>query len=166
MADIEAAARRIEGVAVRTPLVDRARTLQEARQEGLPEAGVLPAQSASLKIRGAYNKLSQVKEDSVVAISSGNHGMAVAFSSRAFGKKCTVFLPENPVQEKADAIEEYGATIVKFGKFHNEREEKARELVNETGAALIHPFNDPDIIGAREPADWRLLNSCPMPTRS
>ena len=42
------------------------------------------------------------------------------------GKKCTVFLPENPVQEKADAIEEYGATIVKYGKFHNEREEKAR----------------------------------------
>ena len=145
MADIEAAATRIEGVAVRTPLVDSpALSKRLGRKVYLKLECFQPIRV--FKIRGAYNKLSQVKEDSVVAISSGNHGIAVAFSSRAFGKKCTVFLPENPVQEKADAIEEYGATIVKYGKFHNEREEKARQLVKETGAALIHPFNDPDII--------------------
>jgi threonine dehydratase len=90
-----------------------------------------------------------VKEDSVIAVSSGNHGMAVAFSARAFGKKCTVILPENPVQEKADAIAEYGAQVLKFGKYHNEREEKARQMVEETGAAFIHPFNDPAIIAGQ-----------------
>ena len=83
----------------------------------------------------------------MIAVSSGNHGMAVAFSARAFGKKCTSCdLPENPVQEKADAIAEYGAQVLKFGKYHNEREEKARQMVQETGVAFIHPFNDPAII--------------------
>jgi len=148
IADIEAAARRIEGVAVRTPLVDSpALSKRLGRQVYLKLECFQPIRV--FKIRGAYNKLSQLKEESVVAVSSGNHGMAVAFSARAFGKKCTVFLPENPVKEKADAIVEYGAEIVKFGKYHNEREEKARQLANETGAALVHPFNDPDIIAGQ-----------------
>jgi threonine dehydratase len=93
--------------------------------------------------------MAQTKESSVVAVSSGNHGIATAFSARAFGKKCTVILPENPVQEKADAIAEYGAQILKFGKYHNEREAKANEIIKETGAALIHPFNDPAIIAGQ-----------------
>jgi threonine dehydratase len=148
LADIEAARKRIEGVAVRTPLVDSpALSRRLGREVYLKLECFQPIRV--FKIRGAYNKLSQVKEDSVVAVSSGNHGMAVAFSARAFGKKCTVFLPESPVKEKADAIEEYGAKIVKFGKYHDEREEKARELVKEIGAALIHPFNDPAIIAGQ-----------------
>lgn len=160
VADIEAAATRIEGVAVRTPLVDSpALSKRLGRKVYLKLECFQPIRV--FKIRGAYNKLSQVKEDSVVAISSGNHGIAVAFSSRAFGKKCTVFLPENPVQEKADAIEEYGATIVKYGKFHNEREEKARQLVKETGAALIHPFNDPDIIAGQGTCGLEIAEQLP-----
>ncbi len=148
IAEIEAASRRIEGVAVRTPLVDSpALSRRLGRQVYLKLECFQPIRV--FKIRGAYNKLSQVKEDSVVAVSSGNHGMAVAFSARAFGKKCTVFLPENPVKEKADAIAEYGAEVVKFGKFHNEREAKAREKAEQTGAALIHPFNDPDVIAGQ-----------------
>ena len=148
IADIEAAARRIEGVAVRTPLVDSpALSKRLGRQVYLKLECFQPIRV--FKIRGAYNKLSQLKEDKVVAVSSGNHGMAVAFSARAFGKKCTVFLPENPVKEKADAIAEYGAAIVKFGKYHDEREEKARQFATETGAVLVHPFNDPDIIAGQ-----------------
>lgn len=148
LADIEAARKRIEGVAVRTPLVDSP-TLSKrfGREVYLKLECFQPIRV--FKIRGAYNKLSQVKEDSVIAVSSGNHGMAVAFSARAFGKKCTVILPENPVQEKADAIAEYGAQVLKFGKYHNEREEKARQMVEETGAAFIHPFNDPAIIAGQ-----------------
>jgi threonine dehydratase len=53
------------------------------------------------------------------------------------------------VKEKADAIAEYGAEIVKYGKYHNEREERARQMVTETGAALVHPFNDPAIIAGQ-----------------
>ena len=101
------------------------------------------------KIRGAYNKLSQMKESSVVAVSSGNHGIATAFSARVFGKKCTVILPENPVQEKAEAITEYGAQILKSGKYEDERVVKANQITKETGAALVHPFNDPAIIAGQ-----------------
>ncbi|MGA2199166.1 MAG: threonine/serine dehydratase [Nitrososphaerales archaeon] len=148
IADIEAARKRIEGVAVRTPLVDSpALSRRLGREVYLKLECFQPIRV--FKIRGAYNKLSQVKEDSVVAVSSGNHGIAVAYSARAFGKKCTVFLPENPVKEKADAIAEYGAEIVKYGKYHNEREERARQMVTETGAALVHPFNDPAIIAGQ-----------------
>ena len=98
----------IEDVAVRTPLVDSpALSKRFGKEVYLKLECFQPIRV--FKIRGAYNKVSQTKEKSIVAVSSGNHGMATAFSARAFGKKCTVILPENPVQEKADAIAEYGA---------------------------------------------------------
>ena len=148
LADIETAQSRIEGVACRTPLVDSpslSKTL--GREVHLKLECFQPIRV--FKIRGAYNKISQLREKSVVAISSGNHGIAVAFASRAFGKKCTVILPENPVKEKADAIAEYGAEVLKFGKYHPEREAKAQQLVKQTGAALVHPFNDPMVIAGQ-----------------
>jgi threonine dehydratase len=145
LADIEAAQRRIEGIASRTPLVDSpGLSKMLGREVYLKLECFQPIRV--FKIRGAYNKVSQVKEKSVIAVSSGNHGMAVAYSARAFSKKCTVILPENPVQEKADAIAEYGAEVLKFGKYHNEREAKAQQIVRETGAAFVHPFDDPAII--------------------
>jgi threonine dehydratase len=148
LAEIEAAQGRIAGVAVRTPLVDSpALSKRFGKEVYLKLECFQPIRV--FKIRGAYNKLAQTKESSVVAVSSGNHGIATAFSARAFGKKCTVILPENPVQEKADAIAEYGAEIIKFGKYHNQREEKANQIVKETGAALVHPFNDPAIIAGQ-----------------
>jgi threonine dehydratase len=143
--DIEDAQVRISGVASRTPLVDSpSLSKMFGREVYLKLECFQPIRV--FKIRGAYNKMAQTKESSVVAVSSGNHGIATAFCARAFGKKCTVILPETPVQEKADAIAEYGAEIIKYGKYHNQREEKANEIVKETGAALIHPFNDPKII--------------------
>lgn len=136
---------RIAGVASRTPLVDSpALSKAYGREIFLKLECFQPIRV--FKIRGAYNKVSQVKEKNVVAISSGNHGVAVAYACRAFGKKCTVILPENPVKEKADAIAEYGAEVLKFGKTQSERDAKAAQLVRETGAALVHPFNDPQII--------------------
>lgn len=145
LAEIEAAQQRISGVSVRTPLVDSpALSKRFGREVYLKLECFQPIRV--FKLRGAYNKMAQTKEGSVVAVSSGNHGIATAFCARAFGKKCTVILPENPVQEKADAIAEYGAQILKFGKYHNEREAKAIEIAKETGAALVHPFNDPMII--------------------
>ena len=145
LADIEMAQIRIAGVASRTPLVDSpALSKAYGREIFLKLECFQPIRV--FKIRGAYNKVSQVKEKNVVAISSGNHGVAVAYACRAFGKKCTVILPENPVKEKADAIAEYGAEVLKFGKTQSERDAKAAQLVRETGAALVHPFNDPQII--------------------
>jgi len=101
------------------------------------------------KIRGAYNKISLLRQPSVVAASSGNHGIAVAYSSRLLSKKCIVVVPENAVSEKVETIAEYGAEVVKAGRYSSEREAAARKIAEDSGAAFIHPFNDPDVIAGQ-----------------
>ena len=101
------------------------------------------------KIRGAYNKISQIPAKKIVAASSGNHGIAVAYSSRILGKQSTIVVPETAVKEKLDVIKENGAEVVKFGKYHADREAKAREIASQTGATFVAPFNDPDVIAGQ-----------------
>src|SRR5438034_11768058 len=101
------------------------------------------------KIRGAYNKIPQLAGKKIVAASSGNHGIAVAYSSSMLGKQCSVVVPEAAVREKLDVIQEYGADVVKFGRYHPDREAKARELAGQTGATFVPPFNDPDFIAGQ-----------------
>jgi threonine dehydratase len=143
--EIVEAQRRIAGIATRTPLVESpALSKRFGREVYLKLECFQPIRV--FKIRGAYNKISQVSNDKIVAASSGNHGNAVAYVCRLLGKKCTIILPENAVQEKVDMILENGAEVVKYGKTHPEREEKAREIVKNTGATYVHPFNDPLVI--------------------
>src|SRR5881396_3045118 len=146
--DIRTAARRIDGVASETPLVESpslSRIL--GREVYLKLECFQPIRV--FKIRGAYNKISQLASKKIVAASSGNHGLAVAYSSHLLGKQSTVVIPETAVREKADAIAEYGAEVVRFGKYHSDRESKAAEICKRTGAAFVHPFNDPDIIAGQ-----------------
>jgi len=146
--DIEAAAERISGVAFRTPLVESpALSRRFGRKVYLKLECFQPIRV--FKIRGAYNKISQLSAKKIVAASSGNHGIAVAYCSRLLGKQCTVVVPETAIKEKVDFIEEYGAGVVKFGKYHSDREAKAREIAGETGATFVPPFNDPDIIAGQ-----------------
>ena len=146
--DIEAAAERISGVAFRTPLVESpALSRRFGRKVYLKLECFQPIRV--FKIRGAYNKISQLSAKKIVAASSGNHGIAVAYCSRLLGKQCTVVVPETAVKEKVDFIEEYGAGVVKFGKYHSDREARAREIAGETGATFVPPFNDPDIIAGQ-----------------
>jgi threonine dehydratase len=143
--DIIDARDRIADVAVRTPLVESpALSKILGRQVYLKLECFQPIRV--FKIRGAYNKISQVPEKSVVAVSSGNHGFAVAYCARILGKKSIIVLPETAVQEKVNSIIEFGGEAIKFGKYHRDREAKANEIVRTTGAAFIHPFNDPAII--------------------
>jgi threonine dehydratase len=145
MADILDAKDRIANVAVKTPLVESP-VLSKAlnREVSLKLECFQPIRV--FKIRGAYNKISQVPEDSVVAVSSGNHGLAVAYCARLLGKKSTIVLPETAVREKVSSIIEFGGNAIKYGKYHRDREAKANEIVKKTGAAFVHPFNDPAII--------------------
>src|SRR5713226_6180474 len=115
-ADIKDAAQRISQVAVRTPLVESpALSKKLGRRVFLKLECFQPIRV--FKIRGAYNKISRLDARSIVAVSSGNHGMAVAYSSRILGKKCTVVIPETAVQEKVNAIIEYGGEPIKYGKY-------------------------------------------------
>ncbi len=146
--DIVKASRRIEKVATRTPLIESPILSKRFDlQVYLKLECFQPIRV--FKIRGAYNKISQLASKKIVAVSSGNHGIAVAYASRLLGKQCTVVLPETAVQEKVNAIIEYGAEAVKYGKYTTDRDEKAKEIVTKTGATLIHPFNDPDVIAGQ-----------------
>ncbi len=146
--DIEAAAQRISGVASRTPLVESpALSRKFGRSVFLKLECFQPIRV--FKIRGAYNKISQIPAKKIVAASSGNHGIAVAYSSRMLGKQSTVVVPENAVKEKLDVIKENGAEVVKFGKYHADREAKALEIANQTSATFVPPFNDPDVIAGQ-----------------
>ncbi len=148
LSDIETAAQRISGVASRTPLVESpALSRRLGRSVYLKLECFQPIRV--FKIRGAYNKISQIPAKKIVAASSGNHGIAVAYSSRILGKQSTVVVPETAVKEKLDIIKENGAEVVKFGKYHADREAKAREIANQTGAAFVPPFNDPDVIAGQ-----------------
>lgn len=148
LTDILDASKRIEGVAVKTPLVESVSLSKKfGRNIYLKLECFQPIRV--FKIRGAYNKISQLASKDIVAVSSGNHGMAVAYCSRRLGKKCTVILPETAVKEKVDAIIEYGAEVIQYGKYTTDRDAKAREIIAKTGATLVHPFNDPDIIAGQ-----------------
>ena len=146
--EILAARDRIKEVAARTPLVESpALSTMFGREVYLKLECFQPTKV--FKIRGAYNKISQLTSDRVVAASSGNHGMAVAYSSRLLGKRCTVVVPETAVQEKVKTIAEFGAEVVKFGVYSNQRETKAREIAAESGAVFVPPFNDSDVIAGQ-----------------
>jgi threonine dehydratase len=146
--DIRLAARRIAGVASVTPLVESpVLSRLSGREVYLKLECFQPIKV--FKIRGAYNKISQTPEKSVVAASSGNHGIAVAYTSRLLGKRATVVVPETAVKEKVDKIHEYGAGVVRFGNTSGEREAKGREIAKASSSAFIHPFDDPDVISGQ-----------------
>jgi threonine dehydratase len=148
LADIEAAAQRVSGVASRTPLIESP-TLSRRFGKSVFLKLECFQPIRVFKIRGAFNKISQISAKKIVAASSGNHGIAVAYSSRLLGKHCTVVVPETVVKEKLDVIQENGAEVVKFGRYHADRETKAREISSQTGATFVPPFNDRDIIAGQ-----------------
>src|SRR3989440_12474413 len=130
--EIEAAAQRIEGVSTKTALAESPSLSKRfGRRVYLKLECFQPIRV--FKIRGAYNKISQLSAKNIVAVSSGNHGMAVAYSSRLLGKKCTVILPETAVQEKVSAIIEYGAEAMKDGQYRTHSDAKAKQIVSKTG---------------------------------
>ena len=146
--DIEAAAQRISGVASITPLIESpALSRRFGREVYLKLECFQPIRV--FKIRGAYNKISRLPAQKIVAASSGNHGIAVAYCSRMLGKQCTVVVPEAAVLEKVEVIQEYGAEVVKFGKYHSDREARARAIEDQTGATFVAPFNDPEVIAGQ-----------------
>ena len=146
--EIQAAAERIAGVSARTPLIESPPLSKMAGREVYLKLECFQPIKV-FKIRGAYNKISPLTGGGVVAASSGNHGIAVAYSSHLLGKRCTVVVPENAVREKVDAIEDYGADVIRAGRFSEEREAKARDIARTAGSAFIHPFNDPAVIAGQ-----------------
>jgi threonine dehydratase len=150
--DVRGAARRLDGVAHRTPVLT-SRTLDRLtggsvflKHEGLQRGG-------SFKFRGAYNAISSLSEAElargVAAFSSGNHAQAVALAAGLTGTKAVILMPEDAPPEKIEATEGYGAEVVTYDRYREERSTLADELARERGMVLVPPYDDPRIMSGQ-----------------
>lgn len=150
--DIVSAAGRLEGLAVRTPLVrnDHLDTLTGAQVFLKPEC---LQRTGSFKFRGAYNAISTLDEESrkkgVVACSSGNHAQGVAEAARLFGIAATIVMPADAPAIKIARTKRSGAKIVFYDRSSEDRDEIALSITRETGAALIHPYDNPFVMAGQ-----------------
>jgi threonine dehydratase len=136
--DVRAAARRIEGRVVRTPLVP-APTLDERRPWWIKPENLQP--TGAFKLRGATNALAGLDgRRGVVTHSSGNHARALAFAANLIGVAATIVMPSNANPAKVDAVRALGATIELVPP--QQREEAANALAAERGLVLVPPYDD------------------------
>jgi threonine dehydratase len=170
--DIEGAAGRIEGVALRTPLLPFAELSEEVggdirlKCENLQRTG-------SFKIRGAFNFLAQLSAEElgrgVITYSSGNHAQALALAARIRGVRAVVVMPTTAPDVKVEGARRLGAEIVFAGTTSVERQNRAEELVESEGLTMVPPFDHPWIIAGqgtvgREIAqDWPYVDTVLAP---
>ena len=166
LSEIQAAAGRISGVAVRTGLylVDPAR-LRAAGAAELPFALYIKAESeqpiGSFKLRGAYNRIAQLSAEElargVITYSSGNHAQGVAYAARALGAKAVIVMPRDAPANKREATAAMGAEVVLVGPASSERKAKAEELAAAHGYTIIPPYDDPAIIAGQGTCGLEIL---------
>ena len=158
--EIRAAAQRLDGVIVKTPLVPfpdtRPRLL--VKPESLQPTG-------SFKLRGAFTAISMLpaaqRERGVVAHSSGNHGLAVAYAAEALGVPAVVVVPRGAVEVKVAAAARHGARIVAVEPTLEARIEGAQELIDRHGYTLIPPFDHRDVIAGQGTVGMEIAAGCP-----
>ncbi|WP_026423013.1 threonine ammonia-lyase [Actinokineospora inagensis] len=156
--DIRAAADRIAGTAVRTPLVpapwaDRPLWI---KPENLQPVG-------SFKIRGAFNAVGRIDPErrarGVVAYSSGNHAQAVAYAAKVFGVPAWIVVPEDTPRVKVEATRAHGAEVVLSPI--GQREVLANEIVEREDATLVPPFDDPGVIAGQGTIGLEIVTDLP-----
>jgi threonine dehydratase len=151
-ADIEAAAKRLFGVAVRTPLIN-APVLDERLGASVFLKAETLQRTGSFKFRGAYNKISSIPEArraaGVVAYSSGNHAQGVAAAARLLGMPATIVMPSDAPRLKRERTLALGAEVVLYDRNTEDRAAIAKKIVTERGATLVPPYDDPLIIAGQ-----------------
>ena len=159
--DVEQAARRLDGVAHRTPVLGSA-TLDSRLGIRVSLKAEVFQRGGAFKFRGAYNVLSALpaadRERGVVAVSSGNHAAAVALSARLCGVAATILMPSDAPALKRAATEGYGAEILTFDRYAEDREALVRTLAAERGLRLVHPFDDPGVMAGQGTVALELLH--------
>ena len=160
-ADVHAASLRIAGHAHRTPVLT-SRTLDTRlgahvylKCENLQRMG-------AFKFRGAFNALStfdaRQRDAGVVAFSSGNHAQAIALAARLLGIPATIVMPHDAPIAKVNATKGYGAHIVRYDRYTEDRIAIGRRLANEFGMTLIPPYDHPHIIAGQGTATRELID--------
>ena len=152
LADVEAARRLLSGVARETPLYPSETFSRLSGRPVLLKAENLQ-RTGSFKIRGAYNTISSLGDRErlagVVAASAGNHGQAVAWAAREAGIAATIFMPQDAPMAKVEATRSYGGETLLVGEGFDEAVAAAQAHVDETGATLVHAFEDERVIAGQ-----------------
>jgi len=164
--DIRKAQARLRGIAVRTPLIEFRIPTAGApvdRELYLKAENLQPI--GAFKLRGAYNKIASLRDDErrrgVISYSSGNHAQGVAYAARALGVKAVIVMPSNAPTIKREATAALGAEIVTVGPASSERQQKAEQLAEQHGYAIIPPFNDEQIIAGQGTIGLEILEDLP-----
>ena len=161
---LRSAAKGLEGIAVRTPLLDAPAL---SHRLGAPVAlkceHLQPI--GAFKIRGAYTAVSRLSPESrargVITYSSGNHGQAVAFAARLLGIRAVVVMPERAPAIKVEGVRRYGGEVVIAGNSSAERWELARALAEERGLAMVPPYESLDVIAGQGTCGLEILEEWP-----
>ena len=150
--DIRAAAARLDGFAARTPLLESPRLNERLGGRLLVKAECLQ-KTGSFKFRGAFNTLSsmdpEVRARGVLAYSSGNHAQGVALSARMFGIPATIIMPADAPDLKKRNTAEYGAEVILYDRFGENREALGERLVAERGLTLVKPYDQESVIAGQ-----------------
>jgi threonine dehydratase len=156
------AAARLEGVAIRTPLMLADEVDRSTRVWLKPE---MLQRTGAFKFRGAYTFLSRLTPEArsrgVVAPSSGNHAQAVAAAARLFGVSATVVMPTTVTAAKRAGAERLGASVVLAGTTTKDRMDRAVELVAERGLTMVPPYDDPVIIAGQGTVGLEIAEDLP-----
>ncbi|MAO57076.1 MAG: pyridoxal-5'-phosphate-dependent protein [Rhodospirillaceae bacterium] len=162
-ADIEAAAKILDGIAVKTPVLES--PLLNAALGFRLRVKAEPLQvTGSFKFRGAYNAISRIPDDrrkaGVVAFSSGNHAQGVAAAANMLGLPATILMPEDAPKTKIELTRAWGAEIITFNRFTESREELGETLMAERGATLIKPYDAPLIMAGQGTLAAEAVTTC------
>ena len=151
----------VAGLARRTPVLS-SRSLSEQSGGNVMLKAENLQRTGSFKLRGATHKISRLeKPPGVVAGSAGNHGQAVAYAARAQGVPCEVFMPSEAAVAKVAAVEAFGGVVHVAGESVDACVDEARRRARDTGAAFVHPFDDPDVILGQATLGLELLEDVP-----
>ncbi|MBZ6105658.1 pyridoxal-phosphate dependent enzyme [Streptomyces olivaceus] len=158
--DVRAAAARIEGVAHRTPVL-RSRTLDALAGAEVHLKCENQQRVGAFKFRGAYHAASRLTPDrlarGIAAYSSGNHAQAVALAARELGSTAVIVMPEDAPPAKRAAAAGYGAEIVTYDRYREDRAAIAEALAAERGLALIPPYDHPHVVAGQGTAALELV---------
>ena len=163
--DVRAAAERLSGIAHRTPVLT-SRTLDERTGSTAFLKAECLQRGGAFKFRGAYNMISSLgpeeRERGVVAYSSGNHAQAVSLAARLLGTSATILMPADTPPAKLEATRGYGAEIVTYDRYTEDREALGAALAVERGGlALVPPYEHPLIMAGQGTAALELLEDVP-----
>ncbi len=159
------AARGLEGIAVRTPVIDLPTlTARIGVPVGLKCEQLQPI--GAFKIRGAYTALARIAREGrakgVVCSSSGNHGQAIAYAARQFGLRAVVVMPESTPRVKVDGVRRYGGEVVFAGAVRSsEQAERAEQIRREEGLELVPPYDHPDVVTGQATVGLEILEQRP-----